>query len=329
MKTLRRLQVPTGDILVVEGQHGELECLSLGDYGKAVNVKADFLGLSRELDRVEHTALLPLDEKWVITISTQYGCSMGCPYCDVPKVGPGRNATLLDLTGQINRCLDLHPEVKASRLNIHFARMGEPTWNPVVLSCAEWLFALGGNDIKVHPVVSTMMPRGNAWLQLFLRQWMGLKNGLYQGDAGLQISVNSTDESEREFLFHGNALSLAGIAEVMDGLAPVGRKIALNFAVAGYEIDPGILLKWFSPEHYMIKLTPMHRTLSAEDNNIATDGDYATLAPYQEHEAELKAAGYDVLVFVASEAEDLGRITCGNAILSGTLPQVPYSEVRP
>lgn len=36
MMILRRLSVPTGDILVVEGSGGKLECLSLGDYGKGV-----------------------------------------------------------------------------------------------------------------------------------------------------------------------------------------------------------------------------------------------------------------------------------------------------
>lgn len=34
-----------------------------------------------------------------------------------------------------------------------------------------------------------------------------------------------------------------------------------------------------------------------------------------------------MLVFIASEYEDLGRITCGNAILSGTMPLCPYTEV--
>ena len=62
MMILRRLSVPTGDILVVEGSGGKLECLSLGDYGKGVNVKASFMGLDRDLGRVEHTDLLPLEE---------------------------------------------------------------------------------------------------------------------------------------------------------------------------------------------------------------------------------------------------------------------------
>lgn len=50
----------------------------------------------------------------------------------------------------------------------------------------------------------------------------------------------------------------------------------------------------------------------------------ATSYPFGSHEQvaeeKLKAAGFDVLVFIASREEDEGRITCGNAILSGTRP---------
>lgn len=81
MKVLYRRQVPTGDILVVKGKYGLLECLSLGDYGKDVNIKCDALGLSREPSPVRHTKLLPLTEKWVITISTQTSCAMKCHFC--------------------------------------------------------------------------------------------------------------------------------------------------------------------------------------------------------------------------------------------------------
>lgn len=49
---------------------------------------------------------------------------------------------------------------------------------------------------------------------------------------------------------------------------------------------------------------------------------------YRDIEEELKKVGFDVLVFIASEYEDLGRITCGNAILSGTLPECPYEEIK-
>lgn len=332
MKTIRNIKVPTGNILIVQGERGALEMLSLGDYGKDVNLKADCLGLDRELGTVEHTALLPLSKKWVVTISTQYGCSMGCTFCDVPKVGPGKNATIADLRGQVETALALHPEVTGTRrLNIHFARMGEPSWNPAVLDAAIWLReSLEPKGFKVHPVVSTMFPRRNEWLKHFIHAWMRIKNILYLGNAGLQISVNSTSEREREEMFRGNACTLTEISRIMQGIIPSGRKVTLNFALAGYEIDPAELLRYFDPRDYICKITPMHKTREALYYGIRTAGDYTAYYPYRQTEAALKAAGYDVLVFIASREEDEGRITCGNAILSGTEPfDLREQEARP
>ena len=99
-----------------------------------------------------------------------------------------------------------------------------------------------------------------------------------------------------------------------------------DFAVAGYEVNAEKLRDLFDPDKFVIKLTPMHKTRTALDNGIKTDGDYTTMYPYQHIEEDLKKVGFDVLVFIASEYEDLGRITCGNAILSGTLPDCPYEE---
>lgn len=323
MKILQRLEVPTGDILIVSGEQGDLEMLSLGDYGKDVNVKCDAIGLTREIDKVVHQDLLPLTQKWVITISTQYGCSMRCSFCDVPKVGSGKNATFKDLIHQILTGIKLHPEITGSdRLNIHFARMGEPTWNPNVLDTAKWLKDHIDPEYRVHPVVSTMMPCRNIWLKTFIHTWMRIKNRLFHGEAGLQISINSTNEKERAQMFGDNALSLEDIARIMDGIVPSGRKITLNFALANWAIDADSLLKYFDPEYYIIKLTPMHKTNSAIRHGIETDGDYTTYTPYRSTEKLLKDAGYDVLVFIASQEEDMGRITCGNAILAGSKPEV-------
>lgn len=327
MKILKNLEVPTGNILIVEAEKGKLEMLSLGDYGKDINLKCDSMGLTRDIARVEHTKLLPLEEKWVITISTQYGCSMSCSFCDVPKVGIGRNATFNDLIRQVLTGIKLHPEIESTkRLNIHFARMGEPTWNPNVLDATKWFKTHLDSEYKIHPVVSTMMPRKNEWLKTFIHTWMRIKNRLLHGEAGLQLSINSTNEDERFKMFNGNACTLDEISKIMEGIIPNGRKITLNFAIANYEINPYVLKKYFDPQDYIIKLTPMHKTSTALKNNIKTDGDYTTFYPYKSYEDQLKEAGYDVLVFIASDYEDMGRITCGNAILSGTLPEVPYIE---
>lgn len=335
MKIQKIVKVPTGEIYVAKGDKGLLEFLTVGDYGKDANIKADFLGITRELNGVPNGKPMPLTEKWVITVSTQYGCSMGCKFCDVPKVGPGPNATAGDLAGQILTAIRQHPEVShTKRLNIHYARMGEPTWNGNVILNALTLHDLVRpyiGDSLIHPVVSTMLPRHNRQLREFLRQWTeDVKNGAFKGDAGLQFSINSTDDAQRDYLFSGSALSLDEVAAIGRDLPqPVGRKYALNFALADNSIIDGKRLsELFDPEKFMCKITPLHRTASCEQNHIATTDGYELFTPYRAVEEDLKAHGFDVIVFVPSYDEDNGLITCGNAILSGKLPTSEYEIIE-
>jgi 23S rRNA (adenine2503-C2)-methyltransferase len=329
MKILRNIKVPTGNIIVAQGEKGKLELLSIGDYGQEHNVKADFLGLTNEIDGVKHKELMPLSDKWVITVSSQYGCSMGCKFCDVPKVGKGVNATEYDLIKQVLTGIDLHPEVKQTkRLNVHYARMGEPTWNNDVLRATMRLNEiLKDKNFGFHPVVSTMMPKNNPDLQIFLLLWMKIKNELLEGEAGLQISINTTDDAIRQESMSYNTLTLKEISDMVKSFKPKGRKIALNFALTEAPIDEKVLREWFDLENFMCKITPMHMTKSCETNNINTVDGYKSYYPYKEVEDRLKSVGFDVLVFVPSEEEDLGRITCGNAILSGTMPECEYTEI--
>jgi 23S rRNA (adenine2503-C2)-methyltransferase len=209
--------------------------------------------------------------------------------------------------------------------------MGEPTWNDSVLEFSrnlhKELSPYIGNSL-IHPVISTMLPKNNKNLTRYINDWMKIKNTDFKGDAGLQFSINSISDAERDFMFSGNALSLKEISNLGKELEfPKGRKITLNFAVADYEINAEKLKELFDPRKFIVKLTPMHKTHNALENDIKTQGDYTSFYPYQEIEEELKKVGFDVLVFIASEYEDMGRITCGNAILSGTLPECPYEII--
>jgi len=329
----RNIKVPTGNICIMQGEKGLLEFLSIGDYGRNVNVKADFLGLKNDINGVPNGEIMPLSDKWVITTSTQYGCSMGCKFCDVPKVGKGINATYEDLKNQVVNAIMLHPEIKKTkRLNVHYARMGEPTWNFDVID-----FTLDLKDIVksylgdslVHPVISTMLPKNNNKLIPFLHNWIDIKNQLFNGDAGLQFSINSTNDDQREDMFNGSSLSLEEISKIGTELPfPKGRKYALNFALAdNYEVDAVRLRKLFNPDKFMVKITPLHQTYSSEENGICTTDGYQYFTPYQQAEKDLINNGFDVLVFIPSYDEDMGRITCGNAILSGSYPECEYEEV--
>jgi 23S rRNA (adenine2503-C2)-methyltransferase len=310
--------LPTGYLFVDDYAKGKLETLSIGDYGKAHNVKADFLGYTRPLNGVPNTPCMPISEKLVITVSTQYGCPMRCTFCDVPKVEWHGNVSFADLKKQFY----------SERLNLHYARMGDPIFNDAVFDFAEWaylqkreIFADTGMRIEVlHPVLTTSLPNRLKTLQSRILRWCDIKNGLYNGQAGMQFSINSTDDAQRADMFAGLSLPLAEFAKIADRMPdPISRKYCLNFAYSSdFVIDADLLARMFSAEKFMVKITPIHNNNACVENGIKTIDGYESYVPYARAEEELKIAGFDVLVFVPSIDEEDGLVTCGNAILGGS-----------
>lgn len=308
----------TGKIYV--DREKKLEFLTVGDYGKEKNIKADFLGLTKEINGVANTAV-DLSKKWVATISTQKGCPMKCKFCDVPRFGFKGNVSIEELAYQIETIIKNEEVRHTERFNVHFARMGEPTWNENVLAFSIALKSLvnrlGLKADTVHPVVSTMLPKANKRLKQYILTWCSIKNDLYNGETGLQFSINSTDEEQRKELFDGKSLSLAEISELAKELPmPKGRKYTLNFPVTAQTIlDAKRLSELFDKDKFIVKITPIHETNSAIENGFEVTG-YADYDVYRKFEKPLLEEGWDVIVFVPSKEEDSDRITCGNALIS-------------
>ena len=97
---------------------------------------------------------------------------MKCKFCDCPKFGFLGNVSLDELKYEIKTILENEETKYTDRLNVHFARMGEPTFNQNVLEFTK-------NELKdlvktyieaktVHPVVSTMLPKNNPKLENFI-----------------------------------------------------------------------------------------------------------------------------------------------------------------
>lgn len=295
------------------------ECLWVGDYGKDKNVKANFLGLTTEINGVFHEDV-DLSEKLVITLSTQKGCPMNCEFCDVPKLNFKGNLSLEELQEQVDLLIKDAGVPFTKRLNLHYARMGEPTFNFDVLTHASNLKynKVKGIDYEtLHPVISTMLPKNNKGLVAFINAWVDIKNKLYKGEAGLQFSINSTDEEQRNKMFRNKSLSLLEISELAANLKkPVGRKYTLNFAVTKDTIlDAEKLDLLFNKDNFIVKLTPIHETSNALENDYDIDG-YKDYNVYKKFEQPLLDLGWDVIVFVPSKEEDDDRITCGNAIIT-------------
>lgn len=203
-------------------------------------------------------------------------------------------------------------------------REWEPTFNENVLEfTSKMLRPLASSYIKaktIHPVVSTMLPKSNKRLEEFILKWCDIKNEEYNGEAGLQFSINSTDDEQRNDQFNGMSLSLDEISALAAKLPmPKGRKYTLNFAVTAHTIlDAKRLSELFDKNKFIVKITPIHETNSAVTNGFDVTTSYTDYDVYREFEQPLVAEGWDVIVFVPSKEEDSDRITCGNALISET-----------
>lgn len=302
--------------VIVSDSDMELEYLYVGDYGKENNIKADFLGYTKKIDKVIHKPV-DITDKLVVTVSTQKGCLETCKFCDCPKYGFKGNVSYFELLSEIVNGVALSKIKHGQRLNVHFARMGEPTWNPVVPAVAKDCGIIFSKFFEeYHPVVSTMLPKDNKRLKEFLLNWCTLNYiDSWKGGVGLQFSINTLDETDRNDMFDNKSLSLQEISELAKELPePVGRKYTLNFAVtAKCNLDPVLMDKYFDKNKFIVKITPIHATKEAIKNNFTTEFDFDV---YEKFEKPLVDAGWQVIVFIPSAEEDSDRITCGNSLLA-------------
>ena len=298
-----------------------LEYLYVGDYGKENNIKASFLGYDKRIDEVKHHDV-DITDKLVVTVSSQKGCPMNCNFCDCPKLGFKGNATLPELVTEIMSGVALSGIKHGKRLNVHYARMGEPTFNPNVITSAEYIAKMLGDknsDVtfdEYHPVVSTMMPKANKNLKEFLHRWV--ETGFVYGGEdgfGLQFSINTLDEEDRNAMFRNRSMSLQEISDVIRELPmPKKRKYTLNFAVTSKSnLDVELMNKYFDKEKCIVKITPIHETVEAVDEGYEIVKDFDV---YEKFEQPLVDDGWDVIVFVPSKEEDADRITCGNSLIA-------------
>lgn len=209
------------------------------------------------------------DKKWVLVISTMFGCPIGCLMCDAGEYYHGKVSKegMLEEIDYLVKSRYPDGKIPAKKFKIQFARMGEPALNENVLEVLKEL--PGKYDAPgLMPCLSTIAPNDS---EGFFSELITIKNRLYSnGKFQLQFSIHSTNEELRRKWMTTNMWNLSKIAEYGEKWFKEGdRKITLNFAVAeDSKIDPEIVRKHFNPNKYWIKLTPINPTNKAVKNEI-------------------------------------------------------------
>lgn len=255
---------------------------------------------------------LPREEKWVLMVSTLLGCPVACPMCDAGGSFHGR-LSAEEIIRQIDYLVDYrYPgrSIPAGKFKIQLARLGEPALNPAVLEVLREL--PGRYDAPgLLPSLSTIAPQG---CETFFAELAALKHELYPGGRfQLQFSIHTTDPTLRDKLIPAPKWDFDRIARYAEEwFTPGDRQITLNFALgADSPVEPQVMLKYFDPERFLVKLTPLNPTYRAHNNNLRS---YLSHNPAAEDDAlprRLREAGYRVIVSLGQSEEDLIGSNCG------------------
>ncbi|MGB2963440.1 MAG: hypothetical protein WBB69_05590 [Anaerolineales bacterium] len=262
------------------------------------------------------------EEKWVLMISTLFGCPISCQMCDAGGHYRGKLSES-EMFAQVEYLIQQrYPDgfVPSKQFKIQFARMGEPALNLAVLDLLETL-PERINAPGLMPSVSTIAPHGT---DAFFERLIEVKNNVYpQGRFQFQFSIHTTDQSLRDELIPVKKWDFQKIATFGERYyRPGDRKITLNFALAEQSpVEPAILLQYFDPDRFLIKITPLNPTYQAEFTGLRSYVD-----PNKDPESypildEIKQAGYQVILSVGEREENRIGSNCGQYVQKHLMEQ--------
>ena len=257
------------------------------------------------------------DERWILMVSTLFGCPVKCQICDAGGQYKGKPTTdqiLAQIDYLVYRWFpDGH--VPSTKFKIQFARMGEPSLNNAVLEVLEKLkdrYDAPG----LIPSLSTVAPVGR---DIFFERLIEIKNRYYSnGHFQFQFSIHTTDVTLRDILIPVRKWTFDQMSTYGKKFLGTGdRKITLNFALAeGMAVNPKILLQHFDPNQYLVKITPINPTCQAVKNGLTSFID--PKKPEITHEIceTLRQAGYEVIVSIGEVRENHIGSNCGQYVLN-------------
>ena len=255
---------------------------------------------------------LSREEKWVLMVSTLYGCPVECKICDAGGRYRGKlsKEEILWQIDYLVRHRFPDGKIPVKKFKIQFARMGEPAFNSAVLDVLEELPSRYDAP-GLLPSLSTVAPIG---CKTFFRRLLEIKKEFYPYRFQLQFSIHTTDEDKRNWLIPIRKWSFGEIARYGEEFFDKGgRKITLNFALArDTPLDPSVLIKYFHPDVFLIKITPVNPTYTAERNKV-----YSYISPdQQDYDVinSLRDVGYEVILSIGELMENHIGSNCGQYI---------------
>lgn len=258
----------------------------------------------------------PREKKWVVIISTQFGCPVNCQMCDSGGFYKG-DLSCDEMLRQVDHVVSLYPSETlrdCEKFKVQFARMGEPALNPAVLDALAELPSRFKTKNLIPCIATTAPEVSREWFEKLLN----VKREFYTNKTfQLQMSINSTCERERDRLMPIKKMTFEEISYFGERFVEAGdRKISLNFALMQkLSLNVEVIADNFSPEKFCIKATPLNPTERSKDLQLRSLFDDAKISDDgAEFLSELADRGFDVILSVGDLNENKIGSNCGQSV---------------
>ena len=223
-------------------------------------------------------------ERWMCGVSIMSGCPVRCKFCATGNMKKFRNLTYAEIVDQVQFVLmtdqkrrdkefidnidkyvhdtsggngmgavDMYKHAKeAQEFKINYTRMGEPFLN--IDNVREAIKIINKEVPNTHHYISTIGIKGSDF------SWI-------EGNTTLQISLHSLDEEKRNWLIpFRNKMSIEELGQIR---TKSNLKTTLNLTLVDEsDFDIEKLKRYFDPDYFFIKLSPINENEFSEENHL-------------------------------------------------------------
>lgn len=239
--------------------NGIVYALKLAD-GMLVETTDTFLpfytkdAIGRKQNKLDNSDLGDRQQRWMVGVSTMSGCPVHCKFCATGTMKKWRNLTAQEIVNQVEFIIKRsnHDPLKAKEFKINYTRMGEPFLN--IDAVKEAIRIISEKYPNTHHYVSTIGIKGSDF-------------SFVEGNVTLQISLHSFTEEKRDWLIPvRNKMTIEELGKIR---TKSNLKTTINLTLVDEsDFDPEALKKYFDPEYFFVKLSPINPNEVSDSNDM-------------------------------------------------------------
>ena len=211
--------------------------------------------IGRNQNKLKDYELGSYAERWMIGVSCMSGCPCHCKFCATGQLKKWRPLKAEEIVEQIEFVtskIEGFNFIDAHEHKINYTRMGEPFLN--IEEVKKAISIIDKKYPNTHHYLSTIGLKGSDF-------------SFIKDNITLQISLHSLDEERRHDLIPvKNLMSIEELGQIRTNSH---LKTTVNMTLVDYkDFDIETMKKYFDPEYFFIKLSPINENEVSKANQM-------------------------------------------------------------